>query len=135
MISLRQALVGLLLAIALSPICLAQSNTQELILPIVTIGFVTRPDLPRNTNWQTAFVFLNLSNVMQTADLEIFQDDGTLVTEGNFSRMYEIPANSIRDVPIFFQSIIPPPPFPQVNGWGRLRLPASASVKAHADVR
>ncbi len=126
--------VLLLLFSFLSPKAGATSESLDLILPIVATGFLGNPGAP-DIRWETSFVFLNLSATTFTGDLEIFQNDGTLVEEGGFSVSYEIPANGLRDRSIFTQSIIPPPPFPTIDGWARLRLPAGAPVQAQTEVR
>lgn len=108
-------------------------ESQELILPIVATGFLG-PDSP-DSRWETSFVFLNLSATTFSGDLEIFQNDGTLVEEGGFSASYEIPADGLRDVNIFIDTSLIPPPFPAIDGWARLRIPASARIQAQTEVR
>jgi hypothetical protein len=108
----------------------AQSQTQELILPVALNGYTVRP-----VHYQTTLRIVNISATPIQVTAEAYQNDGTAVrifglfpvTQGGTKTTFQIESGG--SVEAFTAEDVP-----NLNGWIRLTFDASAMVQASAEV-
>jgi len=125
---MRHLLIAVALSLAFAEI--AQAQTQELILPVAVNGYVRPP-----IHYQTTVRIVNLSGSAVQVTAEAYQNDGTAVrifelfpiarsgtkTVFNIDGFGSIEAFTAEDVP-------------DLNGWIRLMVDATANIQATAEV-
>lgn len=108
----------------------AQSQSQELILPIVQNGYVKQP-----LHYQTTIRIVNLTNSPVEVTLEAYQNDGSPI---RILELFPIPRSGTKTIfkidPFGSTEAFTAGDVPVLNGWARLTYDAQATIVASAEV-